>query len=165
MIIDDVDGLLTEMSSWLSKGDSRSVHLRPHMLRLIVRLALFFRRVSRSSYDDITGSILEPYFQKLVRLGRTYLAAGYVGQLLLADDQIRLYAQCLVLVVKQQAESRPLLLLAYEVGMDVNAMQVVISLCHQGDNIQSVGDASLQVINKFIYLSLLLIQFINSFIF
>jgi len=151
--MDDVDGLLEEMSSWLTKEDNWSVHLRPHMLRLMAHLALFFRRIGRSSCDDMIGSILEAYVQQLVHLGRTDLAAVYVSQLPLTDGQIRLYAQCLVLVEQQEAEScddaerRRLLALAHQVGLDVNAIakQVVISLCRQDDNTQSIGDASLQV--------------------
>jgi len=62
--MDDVDGLLEEMASWLTKGDeslSWSVHLRPHMLRLMAHLALFFRRTGRASCDDLIGLILEAY--------------------------------------------------------------------------------------------------------
>lgn len=150
--MDDVDGLLEEMSSWLNKGDSWSVHLRPHMLRLMAHLALFFRRIGRGSCDDLIGSILEAYVLQLVNLGRTDLAAVYVGQLPLPEDQIRLYAQCLVMVEERQdscddAERRRLLSLAQQVGLDVNAIakQVVLSLCDQGDKIQHVSDASLQV--------------------
>nr|SVE94086.1 EOG090X01MR [Simocephalus serrulatus] len=152
LIMDDVDGLLEEMSSWLNKGDSWSVHLRPHMLRLMAHLALFFRRIGRGSCDDLIGSILEAYVLQLVNLGRTDLAAVYVGQLPLPEDQIRLYAQCLVMVEERQdscddAERRRLLSLAQQVGLDVNAIakQVVLSLCDQGDKIQHVSDASLQI--------------------
>lgn len=149
--MDDVDGLLEEMSSWLNKGDSWSIHLRPHMLRLMAHLALFFRRIGRGSCDDLIGSILEAYVLQLVNLGRTDLAAVYVGQLPLPEDQIRLYAQCLVMVEEQQpcddTERRRLLSLAQHVGLDVNAIakQVVISLCDQGKKMQHVSDASLQV--------------------
>ena len=156
--MDDVDGLLEEMSSWLNKGDSWSVLLRPHMLRLMAHLALFFRRIGRGSCDDLIGSILEAYVLQLVNLGRTDLAAVYVGQLPLPEDQIRLYAQCLVMVEEQQescddAERRRLLSLAHQVGLDVNAIakQVVISLCDQGGNIQHATDASLQVITIHYY--------------
>nr|SVE72157.1 EOG090X01MR [Daphnia similis] len=152
LIMDDVDGLLEEMSSWLSKGDSWSVHLRPHMLRLMAHLSLFFRRIGRGSSDDLIGSILEAYVLQLVNLGRTDLAAVYVAQLPLPEDQIRLYAQCLVMVEDQQescedTERQRLLYLAHQVGLDVNAIakQVVITLCNQGDNIQHTSDASLQV--------------------
>lgn len=151
--MDDVDGLLEEMSSWLNKGDNWAVHLRPHMLRLMAHLALFFRRIGRGSCDDLIGSILEAYVLQLVNLGRTDLAAVYVAQLPLPEEQIRLYAECLVMVEQQdpdaidQAERRRLLSLANEVGLDVNAIakQVVISLCDQGDRISHVSDASLQV--------------------
>lgn len=151
--MDDVDGLLEEMSSWLSKGDSWSVHLRPHMLRLMAHLALFFRRIGRGSSEDLIGSILEAYVLQLVNLGRTDLAAVYVAQLPLPEDQIRLYAQCLVMVEEQQelcedTERQRLLYLAHQVGLDVNAIakQVVITLCNQGGNIQHISDASLQVV-------------------
>ena len=178
IIMDDVDGLLEEMSSWLSKGEeslSWGVHLRPHMLRLMAHLGLFFRRIGRGSCDDLIGSILESYVQQLVHLSRTDLAAVYVGQLplpadqvhncslllssstvltnsyLCTDGQVRLYAQCLVLVEQQSdscddAERGRLLSLAQQVGLDVNAIakQVVITLCNQED-VQQVGDASLQV--------------------
>lgn len=151
--MDDVDGLLEEMSSWLNKGDSWSIHLRPHMLRLMAHLALFFRRIGRGSCDDLIGSILEAYVLQLVNLGRTDLAAVYVAQLPLPADQVRLYAQCLVMVEEQDdscddQERRRLLSLAHQVGLDVNAIakQVVITLCDQGAKIQHVSDASLQVI-------------------
>lgn len=152
--MDDVDGLLEEMSSWLKQGDSWSVHLRPHMIRLMSHLALFFRRIGRGSCDDSIGSILEAYVLQLVNLGRTDLAAVYVGQLPLPEDQIRLYAQCLVMVEEQEEscddeERRRLLSLAQDVGLDVNAIakQVVIKLCDQAGMVQHVTDASLQVIN------------------
>lgn len=152
--MDDVDGLLEEMSSWLSKGEeslSWGVHLRPHMLRLMTHLGLFFRRIGRGSCDDLISSILESYVQQLVHLSRTDLAAVYVSQLPLPQDQVRLYAQCLVLVEQQSqscddSERSHLLSLAQQVGLDVNAIakQVVISLCNQED-VQHVGDTSLQV--------------------
>nr|SVE84105.1 EOG090X01MR [Daphnia pulex] len=152
LIMDDVDGLLEEMSSWLKQGDSWSVHLRPHMIRLMSHLALFFRRIGRGSCDDSIGSILEAYVLQLVNLGRTDLAAVYVGHLPLPEDQIRLYAQCLVMVEEQEEscddeERRRLLSLAQDVGLDVNAIakQVVIKLCDQGGMVQHVTDASLQV--------------------
>ena len=153
--MDDVDGLLEEMSSWLTKGEgslSWGVHLRPHMLRLMTHLALFFRRIGRGSCDDLIGSILQSYVQQLVHLERTDLVAVYVSQLPLPQDQIHLYAQCLVLFEQQansgdDGERKRLLLLAQQVGLDVNAIakQVVLTLCHQGD-IQHVSNASLQVI-------------------
>ena len=153
--MDDTDGLLEEMSSWLNKGDSWSVRLRPHMMRLMAHLALFFRRIGRGSCDDrLIGSILEAYVQQLVHLSRTDLATVYVAQLPNPRDQIRLYAQCLVQVEQQEsdtfddAQRRHLLSLAHQVGLDVNAIakEVVISLCDQGDQLPPIGDASLQVI-------------------
>merc|ERR1712071_140903 len=91
------------------------------------------------------------YVQQLVHLSRTDLAAVYVGQLPLPADQVRLYAQCLVLVEQQSdscddAERGRLLSLAQQVGLDVNAIakQVVITLCNQED-VQQVGDAALQI--------------------
>ena len=154
VIMDDVDGLLEEMASWLTKGDeslSWSVHLRPHMLRLMAHLALFFRRTGRASCDDLIGLILEAYVQQLVHLSRTDLAPVYVAQLPLPEDQVALYAQCLVLVDQQSEtcdvnERRRYLSLAQQVGLDVKAIakRVVATLCRQGD-VQYIEDASLQV--------------------
>jgi len=154
IIMDDVDGLLEEMSCWLSKGEeslSWGVHLRPHMLRLMTHLGLFFRRIGRGSCDDLISSILESYVQQLVHLSRTDLAAVYVSQIPLPQDQVRLYAQCLVLVEQQSqscddSERSHLLSLAQQVGLDVNAIakQVVLTLCSQED-VQHVGDTSLQI--------------------
>ena len=161
IVMDDTDGLLEEMSSWLNKTNtinSWDVRLRPHMIRLMAHLALFFRRIGRGSCDDrLASSILEAYVQQLVHLGRTDLAAFYVSQLPLAPDQIRLYAQCLVQVEEQEGDAcddtqRALLLsLAQQVGLDVNAIakQVVVSLCDRGEELPPIGDASLQVQFRF----------------
>ena len=153
IITDNVDGVLEEMSSWLNR-DMVDVPLGPHMLRLMAHLALFFRRCGRGSNDDAISAIVEAYVQRLVQLSRTDLVAGYVAQLTVAEDQVRLYAQCLVMA-EEHAECssdehrRELLNLAQLSGLDVSAIakRVVAAMCHQSEN-NYANDASLQVMAK-----------------
>ena len=161
--MDDVDGLLEEMSSWLTEEEEsldKSVRLRPHMLRLMVHLALFFRRIGRTSSEDLIGMILEAYVQQLLQLTKTDLAAVYVSQLPLADDQVALYAQCLVVVDQRMLHSAgdvednraDLLSLAHKVGLDVKAIakRVVRTLCQQqrSEEVECAKDVSLQVTTR-----------------
>jgi len=121
------------------------------MLRLMAHLGLFFRRTGRASCDDLIGLIIEAYVHQLVHLSRTDLTPVYVAQLPLPDDQVALYAQCLVSVDQQsqscdEEERKRLLLLAHQAGLDTKAIakRVVVTLCRQGE-VNYVEDASLQV--------------------
>ncbi|XP_075713041.1 nuclear pore complex protein Nup107 isoform X2 [Rhinoderma darwinii] len=114
IILGDVDGLMDELSEWLSKGKNL---LLGHLLRFMTHLILFFRTLGLQTKEEVSVEVLTTYIQKLVNEKQVSLIAFYVSHLP-QDLGISQYASFLENVTEPEERHR-CLELAKEAGLDV----------------------------------------------
>ncbi|XP_076015971.1 nuclear pore complex protein Nup107 [Genypterus blacodes] len=120
VILGDLDGLLEEMSDWLTA----SKPLPSHLLRFMTHLLLFFRSLGLALKEEVCVDVLKAYISLLIRDQQCDLVASYVSQLP-ADLATAHYAAFLETV--NQPELRPRCLqLATTAGLDVAAVTKLV---------------------------------------
>ncbi|XP_013888337.1 nuclear pore complex protein Nup107 [Austrofundulus limnaeus] len=120
VIVGDLDGLMEEISHWLTA----SKPLPSHLLRFMSHLVLFFRSLGLALKEEVSVEVLKAYVSVLIRDQQTNLVASYVGQLP-ADLATSQYAAFLETIT--QPELRPRCLqLATEAGLDVAAVTKLV---------------------------------------
>ncbi|XP_054721117.1 nuclear pore complex protein Nup107-like [Uloborus diversus] len=112
IILGNLDGLIEEMYSWLSKRK-----LDAHVLRVMVHLILFLRIIGQCSKDELCVPILEAYVKELIRANKVSLVALYTSTLP-KEQQIIWYAKFLE-GIKNNVERQRCLQYADEAGLDI----------------------------------------------
>lgn len=126
VILGDLDGLMDELSDWLTAPKPLPFHL----LRFMTHLLLFFRSLGLALKEEVCVDVLKAYISLLIRDQQTDLVASYVGQLP-AELATAQYAAFLETV--SQPELRPRCLQrATEAGLDVSAITKLVVETVQG---------------------------------
>lgn len=113
IILNDLDGLIEEMYSWLN-----TIKLDGHILRSMVHLILFLRVIGQSSKEELCIPILEAYVQELIKSKKISLVAPYTSTLP-KEQQIIWYAKFLE-GITDNTERQKCLDYAGTAGLDVS---------------------------------------------